>query len=247
MRLIQNNIYNGDCLDVIGNVDDNSIDCIICDLPYGSTNNSWDIQIPLDLLWFHYKRVLKANCAVLLFATQPFATELISSNVEWFKYEWIWLKSRPTGFLNSHKMPLKIVEYILVFYKGRATYNPQGLRYYNKTNNNGKTTTNYGKINNTKYIQEYTNYPTQILNYKYDKDKIHPTQKPVKLLEYLIKTYTKDGDLILDNCAGSGSLGVAAINTGRNYILIEKDITYFTLASARIKAHIESRVFFLLE
>jgi site-specific DNA-methyltransferase (adenine-specific) len=234
--------YLGDCLEVMKNIESKSIDMILCDLPYGTTRNRWDSIIPLDKLWEQYERIIKDNGAIVLFAQTPFDKLLGSSNLKLLKYEWIWKKNKATGFLNSKKMPLKEHENILVFYKELPTYNPQGLIKKDKPTINkgdrgkkeqGAGGTNYGKATKDS-IQEYYNYPKDILEFSVVMKPIHPTEKPVDLCEYLIKTYTNEGDVVLDNCAGSGTIGVAAQNTNRNYILIEKDETYFNLAKERL-------------
>lgn len=217
-------------------VEDKSIDLILCDLPYGTTDNEWDVIIPFDALWNEYNRVIKDNGAIILFSQMPFGAYLINSNKKNFRYEWIWEKEGATGFLNAKKCPLKKHENILVFYKQLPTYNPQGLtllekpRYRKKRE---KSCPNYKMTNERDYVQTHTNYPTDILQFSRDKG-LHPTQKPVRLLEYLIKTYSNEGELVLDNCMGSGSTGIACLNTNRRFIGIEKDETFFKLAKDRI-------------
>ena len=228
-------LYHGDCLDKMKNIPDKSIDMILCDLPYGTTQNKWDSIIPLEPLWEQYKRIIKDNGAILLFGSQPFTTILNYSNISNYRYEWVWIKNNSTGFQLANKRPLKKHELISVFYKKQPTYNPQGLIEYNKTNKRGSMGENWSEMNSNNYIQRWTNYPTQILEYKYDKQKLHPTQKPVALLEYLIKTYTNEGEIVLDNTMGSGSTGVACVNTNRKFIGIELDKKYFEIAKERIK------------
>ena len=247
-----NEVYHGDCLELMHDIDDKSIDMILCDLPYGTTACKWDSIIPFEPLWNHYKRIIKNNGAIVLTASQPFTSALVMSNIKMFKYEWIWIKNRITGFANAKKQPLRNYESILVFYGLFPTYNPQGLSRVNKTVKNGKTvggeslrsdiaeTSGKGNLRTAghTYTQEFTGYPKQTLNnIPEDLQKLHPTQKPVALFEYLIKTYTNEGELILDNCAGSGTTAIAAINTNRNYILMEKDEGYFNIAKDRIKSH----------
>lgn len=237
-------LYNEDCLTKMTKISDNSIDMILCDLPYGTTVNKWDSIIPMDKLWSHYRRITKDSGAIVLHASQPFTSKLICSNLEMFRYTWIWTKENGTGFVNAHFQPLKIYEDICVFSKSsavpsakkRMVYNPQGLIPYNKVTKRGSAGSNYNQqtIKNENF-QEYTNYPTNILTYQRDKDKLHPTQKPVALLEYLILTYTQEGETVLDNCMGSGSTGVAALNTKRNFLGIELDDTYFNIAKRRIQ------------
>lgn len=227
-------LYNSNCLDTMVGITDKSVDMILCDLPYGTTKNKWDSIIPLDKLWEQYNRIIKDNGAILLFGSQPFTTELNHSNLKNYRYEWIWLKNNTTGFQLANKRPLKKHEIISVFYNQQPTYNPQGLQPYGKINKRGSMGDNWDEMSSNQYIQQYTNYPTQILEYPYDKQKLHPTQKPVALLEYLIKTYTNEGEVVLDNCMGSGSTGVACVNTNRKFIGIELDNTYFNIAENRI-------------
>ena len=231
------NLLQGDCLELMKDIPDKSIDMILCDLPYGLTRNSWDSVIPLDLLWAEYNRIIKPNRATALFSAQPFTTTLISSNLSKFAYEWVWLKSRITGVLNAKKMPVRKHENILIFCDKKATgvYNPQGLIPKDTVTKQGNSSSNYGKRNTNAYIQEYTNYPRDVLEIPNTGKQYHPTQKPVPLLEYLIKTYTNEGETVLDNCMGSGSTGVACVNTSRNFIGIELDEKYFKIAKRRIK------------
>ena len=229
------NIKQGDCLELMKDIPDTSIDMILCDLPYGATRNKWDSVIPLNKLWEQYERIIKDNGAIVLFSQMPFSAELVHSNLKLFKYEWIWQKDNGTGFLNAKKMPLKIHENILVFYKKLPLYNPQmrtGFKPYKCKQ--GRHSTNYGAYEQG-HITESNGerYPIDIIKFKKDSG-LHPTQKPVELLEYLIKTYTNEGDTVLDNCMGSGSTGVACINTNRNFIGYELDEKYFEIAEKRI-------------
>ena len=231
-------LFKGDCLEVMKDIKDKSIDMILCDLPYGTTACKWDTIIPFDALWEQYERIIKDNGAVVLFSQMPFTIELVHSNLKLFRYEWIWKKTMSTGFLNAKKMPLKQHENIVVFYKSLPLYNPQmreGFRPYSTAR--GSKNTNYGKFDNT-YISSSNGdrYPVDIIEFKHDKEKLHPTQKPVALLEYLIKTYTNEGDVVLDNCMGSGSTGVACANTNRRFIGIELDENYFNIAKERINS-----------
>ena len=214
-----NKIYNEDCLEGMKKIADGTVDMILCDLPYGTTQCKWDTVIPFEPLWEQYKRIIKDNGAIVLTASQPFTTVLNASNIKMYRYEWIWIKNNSTGFQLANKMPLKRHENISVFYKKLPTYNPQGLVKFGKINKRGKVG-NGGHLASevNEYIQQYTNYPTQLLNFSYDKEKLHPTQKPVALFEYLIKTYTNPGELVLDNCMSSGTTAVACMNTGRNFI-----------------------------
>ena len=233
------NLYNGDCLEVMKSIPDKSIDMILCDLPYGTTKNKWDSVIPLDTLWEQYNRIIKDNGVILLFGSQPFTTTLNFSNISNYRYEWIWLKNNSTGFQLANKRPLKKHELISVFYKKQPTYNPQGLKPYGKINKRGSMGDNWDEMNSNEYVQQWTNYPIQLLEFPYDKSKLHSTQKPVALLEYLIKTYTNENELVLDNCMGSGSTGIACINTNRKFIGIELDNNYFNIAKDRINKRLQ--------
>ena len=236
-----NKIYNEDCLDGMNRIPDKSVDMILCDLPYGTTACKWDEIIPFDLLWEQYERVIKDNGAIVLTASQPFTTKLIASNYEMFRYNWVWEKSYSTGFMNANKMPLKNIEVVLVFYKRLPTYNPQGLIEINKTQvrKKDKKTTIYSDMGLKEgvYTQKYTNYPKQIIKTTAKERTIHPTQKPVALFEYLIKTYTNGGETVLDNCMGSGTTAIACLNTNRNFIGFELDKGYFDIANERIEEH----------
>ena len=227
----------GDCLELMKDIPDKSIDMILCDLPYGTTKNKWDSIIPLDKLWEQYERIIKDNGAIVLFSQMPFTAELTHSNLKLFKYEWIWEKDNGTGFLNAKKMPLKIHENILVFYKKIPTYNPQmrtGFKPYTCKQGSGSSNWNYNE-NFGGYVTENNGerYPIDIIKFKKDSG-LHPTQKPVALLEYLIKTYTNENETVLDNCMGSGSTGVACKELNRNFIGIELDEKYFNIAKERI-------------
>ena len=232
-------LYNGDCLEVMKQIQDKSIDMILCDLPYGTTACKWDVVIPFAPLWDQYKRIVKNNGAIALFASQPFSSKLLCSNIKGFKHEWIWRKEKGVGFQVAKYRPMQEHEHILVF-----TRNGERVNYYPIKEKREKIIKSKGArsksgscplahISEQNYIYD-TKYPTSIINFKRDKEKIHPTQKPVALLEYLIKTYTNDGETVLDNCMGSGSTGVACMNTGRNFIGIELDTNYFNIAESRI-------------
>ena len=231
-----NNIYHGDCLELMQHIPDKSIDMILCDLPYGTTACKWDTIIPLDKLWEQYERVIKDNGAIVLTASQPFTTKLINSNIKNFKYTWVWEKSRFANQMLAKKQPLKIHEDICVFYKKQVNYKPQGLIEINKMTKQGKkiSDNNGGGLRKTSYKQKHTNYPRTILKYKSVGKTIHPTQKPVALFEYLIKTYTNEGETVLDNCMGSGTTAIACINANRNYIGFELDEGYYNIANNRI-------------
>lgn len=237
MKLIE--LWHGDCLELMQDIPDGSVDLVLADLPYGTTRNKWDKCIPLKKLWEEYKRVVKKNGAIVLFAQTPFDKVLGASNLDMLRYEWIWEKPQATGHLNAKKMPMKSHENILVFYRRLPTYNPQWKRRAPYTSTYSSHSTNYGKQkDNVTTISDGRRYPKDVLQFgKAETDKnLHPTQKPVALLEYLIKTYTDSGDTVLDNCMGSGSTGVACANTNRRFIGIELDEDYFNLAKQRIDA-----------
>lgn len=234
-----NKIYNEDCLEGMERIPDKSLDMILCDLPYGTTACTWDTIIPFEPLWVQYERVIKDNGAIVLTASQPFTSALVMSNPKLFRYEWIWGKDQGRNFQLAKKQPLKITESILVFYKKLPVYNPQGLVKLDKPivkSNKGKG----GKLSHLSseskretYLQEHANYPKNLLKINSERG-LHPTQKPVALFEYLIKTYTNEGDTVLDNCIGSGTTAVAAINTKRNFIGFELDKHYCDIANERI-------------
>ena len=235
-------LYQGDCLDIMPTLPASSVDLVLCDLPYGTTACKWDAVIPFDAMWAEYRRLCTG--AEVLFAQCPFDKRLGASNLPQLRYEWLWKKQQGSGSLNAKRMPLKIIENILVFYAGLPTYHPQmsvGKPYTDKrpkANSGvlGATRTHDGFVS----VNDGTRYPTNLIEFGLGDftygSKVHPTQKPVALMEYLIRTYTNPGDTVLDNCMGSGTTGVACVNTGRNFIGIEKDPGYFTTASARIEA-----------
>lgn len=227
-------LYLGDCLEIMKNIPDNSVDLILTDLPFGVTKNKWDKKNPLDNLWEEYNRISKQTTPVVLNCQEPFTSELIQSNLKNFKYKWVWYKKQCSGFLNAKKQPLRNCEDIVVFYRKQCTYNPQMRKGKKQLKNTGGKSSNY---NDFTYMPHYSEiyYPTTMLEFPLQRFKGgHPTQKPVGLLEYLIKTYTNEGDIVLDSCMGSGSTGVAALNTKRNFIGIEKDESYFKIAEKRI-------------
>jgi len=242
-------LLHGDCLELMKDIPDKSIDMILCDLPYGLTHCDWDIPLDMKSMWNQYKRIIKDHGAILLFSIQPFTSELIQSNRKMFRYEIIWQKTQPSGFLNAKRMPLRNHEIIAVFYKHLPTYNPQKRKVQAKQ-------IGRKKVNGTK-AKQYNDYivgkwewtetgermPTDVITFsnwngalfgKIDKAVKHPTQKPVPLLEYLIKTYTNEGDTVLDNCMGSGSTGVACVNLNRNFIGMELKREYFEISRERI-------------
>ena len=232
-----NKIYNIDCLEGMKYIDDKSIDMILCDLPYGTTACKWDAIIPLDVLWREYERIIKDNGAIVLTASQPFTTMLINSNIKLFKYCWVWEKEQGVNFLMAKKQPLKVHEDICVFYKKQCTYNPQmtmGKPYISGKGDSGEVT---GKVKKIQTENTGTRYPKSIIRFNRERG-LHPTQKPVSLFEYLIKTYTNEGDLVLDNCMGSGTTAIACINTNRNYLGFELNKEYYEIAKNRINKHI---------
>lgn len=238
-------LWNGDCLELMKDIPDGSVDLVLCDLPYGTTRNKWDKCISLEKLWPEYKRVLKKNGAIVLFAQTPFDKVLGASNLDMLRYEWIWEKPQGTGHLNAKRMPMKSHENILVFYRHLPTYNPQWEWGRPYTSTHTGDSTNYGKqADSVTSTSDGRRYPKDVLRFGRDKtDKhLHPTQKPVALLEYLIKTYTDSGDTVLDNCMGSGSTGVACVNTSRRFIGIELDDDYFNIASQRINACVKTLI-----
>lgn len=241
-------IYNTDCLVGMGNIPDKSIDAIITDLPYGTTANKWDIALPLDQLWAAYRRIIKPNGSIVMFAQTPFDKVLGASNLEWLKYEWIWQKTNSTGFLNANCAPMKVHENILVFSPAKAapnakikmTYNPQytlSSPYIAKHKSNS---TNYSKHNECVTVSDGKRFPIDVLTFPSERNTKHPTQKPLSLLRYLVSTYTNVGDVVLDSCIGSGTTIVAAIMENRHYIGYETNKEYFDIATKRItEAHKE--------
>lgn len=236
-----NYLFNEDCIVGMKRLTQNSVDLILSDLPYAITQNVWDSLIPLDQLWEQYRRVLKPGGAVVLTASQPFTSILVSSNLQDFHHEWIWQKNKPTGHLNAHRMPMKIHESVLVFGDVK-TYNPQGLRQFGKETRRGHNGTNYGE-SGTSNFQDFTNYPRSILVFDVDEEQLHPTQKPILMFEYLIQTYSNKGDLVLDSCIGSGTTAVAAIHTERDFVGFETDRDYYAIAQERIQGARQSRSF----
>ena len=237
-------LLQGDCLEVMKEIPDGSVDMILCDLPYGATACSWDTVIPFNLLWEQYHRVIKYNGAIVLNASQPFTSALIMSNIKQFKYTWTWLKNKKTGFLNAKKQPLRQVEDVVVFYRKQPTYNPQKTHGHKPVNSFTKHTSDGDTLGKTKIGVtgggQTDRYPTNVLsipvvnNDNSNGDKHHPTQKPVELMEYLIKTYTNKEDVVLDNCMGSGTTGIACKRLNRSFIGIELDLEYFKIAEKRI-------------
>lgn len=244
-------LHHGDCLKLMPSIPDGSVDMILADLPYGVTQNKWDVPIPMQPLWDQYRRIVKPNGAIVLTATQPFASALITAAADLFRYDLVWEKSRITGFLNSNRMPLRAHELVLVFYKNLPTYNPQRIKLnspsFKSKGSANRLTTSYGDFDPTVSTgsPDGTGFPRSIFNVRYEPDffdssvggsrMTHPTQKPASLMEYLIRTYTNEGETVLDNCMGSGTTGVAAVRCGRRFIGIEMDARYFEAAKSRIQ------------
>ena len=242
------NLLQGDCLELMKDIPDKSVDLVLCDPPYGTTHCEWDKPIDLVGMWGGYHRICKPNAAIILFSAQPFTTDLINSNRKEFRYEIIWEKTQKTGFYNANKMPLKAHEIILVFYKKLPSYNPQ--KYIVEREDIGRVRNKkadrcvlYGHVNAQDWVETGERYPHDVIHFsnwngalfgKTDKATKHPTQKPIPLLEYLIKTYTNEGDTVLDNCMGSGSTGVACVNLNRNFIGMELKGEYFQIAKDRV-------------
>ena len=242
------NIMQGDCLELMKNIHSKSIDFILCDLPYGTTASTWDKVVDFKKMWEQYERIIKDDAAVVLFASGKFSYKLIESNSKMYKYKWIWFKNKKTNFVNAKNRPMTSYEEIMVFSKGNTAngsvnkmrYYPQGLipKITVRHNKNGsKFGTIVGKrpSHQKTTVSEFTNYPFDVLQFDCESKFVHPNQKPIDLLEYLIKTYTNEGETVLDNCMGSGSTGVACVNTNRNFIGIELEEKYFKIAEKRIR------------
>lgn len=241
MKIEINEIYNTDCIVGMSYMKDKSIDMILCDLPYGTTQCKWDSIIPPEELWKQFERIIKDNGAMVFTATQPFTTILIESNKKHFKYCWYWIKNQVTGFPFAKYQPLRCVEDILVFYKKMPVYNPQGLILLDKPiksirNVKGDNVYKSGTLNKS-YESRYTNYPRQTLNFKCQREGLHPTQKPVELFEYLIRTYTNENEIVLDCCMGSGTTAIAALKSGRKFIGFKLDREIFEIADKRIREY----------
>ena len=236
-------LYNADCLEKMKEIENKSIDCIICDLPYGTTSCSWDIIIPFDKLWEQYNRIIKDNGAIILFGQEPFSSLVRCSNLKDYKYDIYWEKERLTNINQVKKRVGKTIETISIFYKKQCTYNPQMIKYDGPLRSNKVKNGTLGKLTDTneKKVFEYHDtgyrYPTQVWRFKRDclKSNLHPTQKPLALVEELVKTFTNEGNLVLDNCMGLGTTGLACKNLNRNFIGIEKNEEYFNIAKERIE------------
>lgn len=237
-------LRQGDCLELMKDIPNKSVDMILCDLPYGTTACKWDSIVPFDPLWEQYKRIIKDNGAIVLFGNEPFASVLRMSNLTMYRYDWCWDKTRGYNFQQANYAPMKCHEYIMVFSKNPAIFSSRGSMAYYPIKTNLEIEHKSGAPTNTEVLHKSTfkplckkqrgYYPLSILTFKKDNGGKHPTQKPVALLEYLIRTYTREGEVVLDNCMGSGSTGVACLNTDRNFIGIELDEKYFNIAKERI-------------
>lgn len=240
---LRNQLFCGDCLEVMSRMPPQSVDMILCDLPYGATRNYWDVPIQPDALWEQYRRIAKPRAAIVLTATQPFASQLIAANLGMFRYDLVWEKNRPTGFLNAKRMPLRSHESILVFYGALPTYNPQKtsghkpLNSYTKRRGDGS---NYGKTGVAGGGGQTDRFPTSVIRVPVvnnDTDeRVHPTQKPVALFEYLVRTYANPGELVLDNCMGGGTTPIACLSAGRDFVGIELHREFFESASRRVRS-----------
>ena len=249
------NLVNGDCLKEMQSIEDKSVNLILTDLPYGETRSKWDKILDFDKLWEHYLRVITDNGAIVLFGNEPFSSMLRQSQPNYYRYDWKWVKNRATGFANCNYRPMRAYEDIMVFSKANASaggksnpmiYNPQGLIEVNKTKKNtanrkgliSYNNNNLGENNSlngdSEYVQKYTNYPNNILYFDCEKKYVHPTQKPLELMKYLVLTYSNIGDMVLDSCMGSGTTGVACKELNRDFIGIEIDKKYFDIASERM-------------
>ena len=239
MTMIElNRIYNEDCLEGMKRIPDKSIDMILCDLPYGTTACKWDKIIPFEPLWEHYKRIIKDNRAIVLFGSEPFSSALRMSNIKHYKYDWIWDKKIPSGMSYARFQPMRQTENISVFCNGKTVYNPQMVKRDKPIKGGGMSkgeTTNNQNLIALHKTYDYKNPTNLIVFEKIRKGSLHPTQKPVALFEYLIKTYTNEGETVLDNCIGSGTTAIACINTGRNFIGFEIDKHYCDIANERIR------------
>lgn len=254
-------LYNSDCIEILQNFVNKNIkvDCIICDLPYGETRSKWDKIIPFDIMWELVDKLIIDNGAIVLFGNEPFSSQLRCSKLEWYRYDWKWLKNNQTGFANANYRPMRKYEDIMVFSKANASaggknnpmkYYPQDLIEVNKVKKNTSkrqglisySNNNLGKLNqlsgDSEYVQKYTNYPSNVLSFDVETERVHPTQKPLKLMEYLVKTYTIEGEIVLDFTMGSGSTGVACKLCNREFIGIEADEHYFNVAQSRLNADV---------
>ena len=235
----------GDCLELMNKIPDGSVDMVLTDPPYGTTACKWDSVIDFELMWEQLKRIIKPNGAIVMTASQPFTSALVMSNTKAFRYSWVWEKGKATGHLNAKRMPMKKHEDVLVFSFGTTTYHPQGLvetNYNSSRPSKGRARGEvYGKQRNDYGSSKNGNYPKSIIQFSGEHKPIHPTQKPVALLEYLIKTYTQEGETVLDFTMGSGSTGVACVNTNRNFIGIELDDNYFNIAEKRIQDALDNK------
>lgn len=234
----------GDCLERMAELPDASVDMILCDLPYGTTQNKWDSVIPFEPLWAEYWRVTRPGAAVVLTAAQPFTSALVMSQPQHFKYPWVWQKEAGTGLLNAKKQPLRDHEDVLVFYRQQVSYNPQWGEGKPYRQTKGGESENYNPSGTVVTESDGRRYPKTVLKFPRDREKSHPTQKPVALFEYLIRTYTDEGATVLDNCAGSGTTAIASERSNRRWICIERDPEYFAKAVDRVQGHIKKQGLF---
>lgn len=236
-------MHNSDCLAGMSRIETGTVDLVLCDLPYGTTKCPWDRVLPFGPLWEQYRRVLKPRGALVLFAAQPFATDLINSARKLFRYDLVWEKGTAVGHANANRMPMRSHELVLVFYQRLPKYHPQGLVPLEKPvvrrGSGRKAGSVYGGMRNAS-VQRFTGYPRSVLHFASREKRLHPTQKPVELLEYLVRTYTDPGDLVLDNCMGSGSTAVAALRAGRRFVGFETDPGYFDIARRRVAEQLQA-------
>lgn len=240
-------LHLGDCLDVMPTLKAGSVDMVLADLPYGTTKCKWDTAIPFEPLWREYTRICKPGAAIVLMASQPFTSALVMSNPHWFRYEWIWRKQKPTGFLDARRRPLKAHESVLVFSQSAAPYHPQGLVPTCIKNGRANKAARgvYSAVRSSDYVQREGNFPRSVIDFATDTSGEHPTAKPVALMEYLIRTYTNEGGTVLDNTMGSGTTGIACRNSGRKFVGIEREPSFFAMARQRLDTVAPQRAFFL--
>ena len=241
------NLMQGDCLERMKEIPDGSVDMVLTDVPYGTTRNKWDSVIPLEPMWEQLNRIIKPNGAIVMTAMQPFTSVLVCSNLKMFKYQWVWQKEAGTGLLNAKKQPLRDHEDVCVFYSKQPTYNPQYTEGKPYVAQKGGETSNYNPSGSVTTVSDGKRYPKTVQKFNRDRNKIHPTQKPVALMEYLIRTYTNEGETVLDFTCGSGTTGVACVNTNRSFVGIELDPDYFEIAERRINDALDAPIKFQKE
>ena len=236
-------LWHGDCLELMKDIPDKSVDMILCDLPYGTTACKWDVVIPFDKLWEQYRRIVKDNGAIVLFGSEPFSSHLRLSNLSWYKYDYVWLKTKATGFQNAKIQPMRKHEIISIFYSKQCQFNQQNLIKLDKPIKSGRERKRndeqhrLGVAGKTDYYTQFTGWQTSVLSFPNPSGAghLHPTQKPVELIRWLVRTYTNEGDLVLDNCMGSGTTAVACLKERRHFIGYEITKEYFDIAQERIK------------